>query len=79
MWWQYQRIFIDQRYVRYRYSRESKKLDGIIQFDRITKSIDILQPCSVDRESLFCQKKAKEHFYQLIREGFPEERQVACG
>ncbi len=79
MRWKYKKLFVSERFVQYSYSRESDDLDGIIQYNRITEEIVVLIPCAGDKESSYSQKKAIEHFYQVISEGFPESRYVACG
>ena len=79
MWWQFQKIFEDERFVRYAYSRENKDLDGIIEYDRQEETVTVLQPCKADEGSAFSERKAKEMFRYLVRENFPERRQAACG
>ena len=79
MWWQFQKIFEDERFVRYAYSRENKNLDGIIQYDREKNEVLLIKPCRADEGSAFGERKAKEMFRFVVREGFPERRQVACG
>ena len=80
MRWKFVRVFINERFVQYRYSRETDDLDGIIQYDKKTEDIIIIKPCENDKGSELSQSIAKEHFYwNVIQEGLPESRYVACG
>lgn len=79
MWWQFQKLFEDDCFVRYAYSRENKNLDGIIEYDRQEETVTVLQPCKADEDSEWSQKKSARKMFILIEEGFPERRQAACG
>ena len=79
MWWQFQKIFEDERLVRYAYSLESKELDGIMQYDRKGETVTIIQPCKGDGDSEWSQTRSARKMFLLAEEGFPERRQVACG
>ena len=79
MWWQFQKIFEDERFVRYAYSRDCRELDGIMQYDRKEETVTVLQPCRGDEDSEKLQTMAAEKMFLLAEEGFPERRQVACG
>ncbi len=80
MRWKFRRAFINKRFVQYSYSRETDEMDGIIQYDRETEEIKILKPCENDKDSELSQSIAMEHFYwNVIQEGLPENRYVACG
>lgn len=79
MWWLFLKTEESRRLIRYAYSRESEELDGIIQYDREKNEVLLIKPCRADEGSAFSERKAKEMFRFVVREGFPERRQVACG
>lgn len=78
MWWFFKLLESSNRIKIYRYSRENKSLDGLIRFDS-ESGVKMMQPCASDKESAWSQKKAVEHFYSVIEENFPEEKEICCG
>lgn len=79
MWWLYKLIKSDKSVYEYAYSRESNNLDGRLVYDSSTGDITVTKRESKDSKSVFCEEKAIEHFYTVIKNGLPEEYQVACG
>lgn len=79
MWWQYKLIEKTAEKVVYAYSRESKKLDGLVEYWFATEERVMVRPCAADAGSKLGERCALEHLGHLIREDFPEERQVATG
>ena len=79
MRWYYKLIEKGINFYLYAYSRESKDFDGQIRFDTETGKTTLVTPSAVDMDSKFLQGKAQEHFWKVVRDGFPEERSVCCG
>ena len=48
--------------VVYRYSRESRELDGLIEKDRVTGRVNMIRPCASDYDLVWCQYKAVREF-----------------
>ncbi|MEA4965394.1 MAG: hypothetical protein VB055_06195 [Oscillospiraceae bacterium] len=78
MWWYYKLLEGSNRIKIYQYSRENKDLDGLIRFDS-ESGVKIMKPSAIDKESIWLQQKAVEHFYTVIAENFPDEREICCG
>ena len=79
VWWQFQKIFEDERSVHYAYSCDNADLDGIIQYDRKEETVKILRPCKGDGNSEWAQTRSARKMFILEEKGFPEKRQMACG
>lgn len=79
MRWKYKLIFENERFYQYAYSRESDKLDGIIQYDKDTGKRTILKYCTADGPNKIAAKKAIEHFGSVIESNFPKDCYVCCG
>ena len=79
MRWHFSFISHEGKIYTYAYSRESSPLDGKIIFNEVTQHIYI-EACSDDKPyGKRATDMAIEHFWKVIREGFPKERQVDCG
>ena len=79
MRWHYTLIRYEKPIYIYAYGRENSPVDGEISYNEITGKITV-KPCTLDAgEGVFALEMAEEHFYKVIRDGFPNERQVDCG
>lgn len=79
MRWKYKLLERSDRIIIYAYSRESDDLDGIISYDLKTESLQLIKPCKDDIDFKQAQKMALEHFWQVIRRGFPDSEYICCG
>lgn len=79
MRWKFKKIFENDRFAQYAYSRESDALDGVVQYDKEKNEITVLKLCANDEGSKFCERKAKEHFSQVITGGMEDEAYICCG
>lgn len=79
MRWYFRLLEQGATFYLYAYSRESKDFDGRIRYDTETETISVTIPCAADRDSEWLQEKARNHFWKVIRDGFPQERSVCCG
>ncbi|MGI6161969.1 MAG: hypothetical protein ACOYJD_08050 [Christensenellales bacterium] len=79
MWWIYQKIYEDERIIRYSYSCESNDADGIIRFDKETKEWHMEKASAKDEHSEWSIGQSLEHFYRVVQDGFPSKRTVATG
>lgn len=67
-----------KRFIIYSYARESNNLDGEIIYDLLKQSCSVLTMCSKDKDD-YDRNYSLEMFDKVIREGFPEERQISLG
>ena len=79
MRWYYKLVEKTPAYYRYAYSRESKKYDGVIVFFTATEVVKIDKPCDLDSGSNIKAEKAADHFWSVVNDGFPNEKEVCCG
>ena len=79
MWWYFEKANEDNDIVTYNYSRENRILDGLISIDKNTGMVSMVSPCSNDSENDFAINKAISKAFFLVKEGYPANRQVACG
>lgn len=79
MHWWYRLIEENEREYIYAYSLECKDLDGIITYDKADKTATLTRASKSDGGSDWAENRSLEHFFTLVREGFPEERHVCCG
>lgn len=80
MIWYFVKDSESPEFIVYRYSRESKDLDGKIRYNKITGIAVICNPCINDINSKFAQERSISKFNNhVVCEGFPERRQVATG
>ena len=79
MWWLYVKDYETEDRIVYRYSMELYDLDGEIIYDRMTDLFEVTRPCGKDEGSDWCIRRTKEHFWSVIREGFPDRRRVVTG
>lgn len=71
----------DNIYI-YAYARESENLDGIIYYYVLEDKAEAVKLCKNDIDfgyPDFVKEKAEQHFYHVIKDGFPAVRHVDCG
>ena len=78
-WWLNELLKNTDQYCIYRYSRCNVALDGVIRYEKPTCSIVVEKPCKADENDDVCIKYAASKFYHVVKEGFPNRTQVACG
>lgn len=80
MVWYFVKDSESPEFIVYRYSRESKELDGKIRYNKKTGIVVICYPCVKDIDSQFGQEMSVSKFvHHVVDEGFPDRRQVATG
>ena len=79
MWWMFKKLSEAGSIVMYAYSRENHNLDGRISINRDTEDIVMVQPSEKDKSSAFSRDKALQKAWWMIKEGYPDSRQIACG
>ena len=80
MWWLFEMMEDTSEKVVYRYARESRVLDGLIEYDKESKLSSMIQPCKSDMDSEWCQRRAIGKFIHFVaEEGFPPTRKVVTG
>lgn len=80
MVWYFVKDSESPEFIVYRYSRESKELDGKIRYNKKTGIAVICYPCAKDKDSQFGQEMSVCKFIcHVVGEGFPDRRQVATG
>lgn len=78
MWWLFELDKDEQNVFLYKYSRESKELDGMIEHDKLSQTTRVLSACRVDVDEDYVADAAIK-FYHVIKAGFPVRKIVACG
>ena len=79
MWWLYVKAAETANQIIYRYSTESKDLDGEIIFDKVTEEWGMSRPSAKDKDNNLCCMKADENFRYVVEKGFPERNLVGIG
>lgn len=79
VWWYFVKQYEDETTVTYAYSRESRSLDGEISISKKTGFASMVKPCFSDNENTFAIDKVLSKVFYLVKDGFPDKRQIACG
>lgn len=79
MWWLFEKLTETDTRVDYAYSRENRVLDGRISIDKTTQEITLVKPGSNDVDSRFAQETLLQKTWRIIRLGYPQHEQIACG
>lgn len=79
MWWIFEKLIEKDAVVFYAYSRGNRNLDGKVSINRKTKEVELVTPSADDAGSDYAEYKAIEKASLMIKYGYPQQRQVACG
>ena len=79
MQWWYKLIEEDESKYVYAYSRESKECDGRIVYLKKDDVAIMEKPSKKDEAYETSAEASHEHFYYVVKEGFPKKRHVCCG
>ncbi len=79
MLWYFELVSDSNELYLYKYSFESERLDGLIQYDKSTNEVKIIKPSEHDSEHLKAQQWTLEKFHTVIKKGLPQRVQIACG
>ena len=78
MYWWYKFIEKKGNVYKYAYSVDSDKCDGIICYSILTGEAVIEKKCEND-DGEWMMHRSVEHFYKVVKEGFPSKVQVCTG